>query len=341
MVGKGIPGAFSRDLYRILQVDARATDDVIHAAYRALMRAHAPRKAGDDDAEARRYNEAYDILKNPVERRQYDAHCTQKSTGLIGPYRILHKVAEGGFGVTYKAEHSVNGGFSCIKHCSEISLRAEEILKRETSVIWDLRHYGLPAMRDLLQLGDGSYALAMSWIEGPTLEQLVEKQGPQDPENVAWITERLLNTLVYLHHHGVLHGDIKPQNIIIQEQTHMVVLVDFGLAMAKPSATSKSSGFTALYSPPEQMAGKTLVPGSDFYSLGMTMIHALGGGHRAVERKDVPASLPDPLCDFIRSLIARDVLHRPRSAEQLFEQLKQVRIKSFGRAHSKLKPVTA
>ncbi len=340
MATKPLTTAGTTDHYRLLEVDARASPEVIHAAYRALMKEYAPRTAGADDSIARALNEAFGVLKDASRRKRYDEQEATKRKGLIGPYRLLHQVAQGGFGTTYKAEHTLAGGYSCIKHCSEVSAHAEDILRQETQAIWNLQHSGLPGMRDLLQLPDKSFALAMSWIEGPTLQQLVEKHGRLDPENVAWIAERLLNTLAHLHRHGVLHGDIKPQNIIVQEESHIVVLVDFGLSMAKPSATSGNKGHTDLFSPPEQMVGKTIVPGSDFYSLGMTMIYALGGGYGAVERKDVPANLPDEMCAFIRSLIVRNVLERPRAAADLFEKFKDARLKSFGRAHSNMKQFT-
>lgn len=335
------PSIYEKDLYKMLQVHPRAQQEVIVAAYKSLLKIHAPRALKDDETIASALGEAYGILSNSSERRKYDEYRKNSETRTsLGPYQILKEVAHGGFGTTYKAEHTLLQEYSCIKHCSEISHTSEEILKQETRAIWNLRHYGIPNMRDLLKLDDGSYALAMSWIEGPTLQQLVEKHGRLEPENAAWIAERLLNTLAYIHHHGVLHGDIKPQNIIVQEDTHIVVLVDFGLACVKPTASTGSKGYTELFSPPEQMAGRTLVPGSDFYSLGMTILYALGGGFDAVQHKNVPADLPDPMCDFIKSLIVRNVLDRPMQAEKLFESFKQVRFDSFGRSSSNMKQFT-
>jgi serine/threonine-protein kinase len=147
----------------------------------------------------------------------------------------------------------------------------------------------------------------------------------------------MLNALWLLHDNGIIHGDIKPQNVIANDAKHHVVLVDFGLSLAKPTATTKSKGHTELFSPPEQMEGKTLVPGSDFFSLGMTMLYMLGGSYDAAARKDVPADLPDPMCAFIKKLIVRDVLNRPRNAGRLFEEFQLVRKASFGRTQSGMK----
>jgi len=336
MATQSHPTVYETDLYRLLQVHPKAEPAVITAAHRALLKVHGPRMNGDSEAYAKQIGEAHIILSDPTERRRYDDY---RKTPLktIGPYRLINRVAEGGFGVTYKAEHTLLGSHSCIKHCSEISLEAEQILRQETNAIWNLRHYGLPIMRDLLRLDDGSYALAMSWIEGRTLQQAVEKYGKLDPEDVAWIMERILNTLMYLHDHGVVHGDIKPQNIIVQPDSHIVVLLDFGLSMVKPSPLSGSKGYTDIFSPPEQVEGKTVLPEADFYSLGMTAIYALSGSYDTAARRSVPINVPDPLCDFIKSLIVHDVRNRPKNTRDLFNGFEDIRQKSFGRTRSAMK----
>lgn len=333
------PAVYEKDLYKVLQVHPRAQQEVIDAAYKSLLKLCAPRAEGDSETSAATLGEAHLVLSDPRERRKYDDYRKSSSNkGTIGPYRIIKEVARGGFGTTYKAEHTLLGELSCIKLCSEISPASEDVLRQETKAIWNLSHYGLPVMRDLFRTEDDNYALAMSWIEGPTLEQAVEKKGRPKPEAVAWVTERVLNTLVYLHYHGVLHGDIKPQNIIVQDN-HIVTMVDFGLSEVKPSSSSGSRGYTEAFSPPEQLAYKTLVPGSDFYSLGMTMIYALSGGSEsALKRKEVPANVPDPMCEFIQKLIIRNVMDRPKNTQELFEEFQKVRLKSFGRDRSNMMP---
>jgi len=337
-MGSGtFPAAYDKDLYEMLKVHPKAPQEVIDAAHRALLKLYAPRKIGDTETMASIIGEAHQIISH--ERRKYDDYRRSK-VKTIGPYRKIAKIASGGFGTTYKVKHELLEEFACVKECSEISAVANEILKQETKAIWNLKHYGLPNMKDLIELDDGSYALVSSWVEGPTIEQWVERHGRMDPEHVAWITERILNTLMYLHDHGILHGDIKPQNIII-EGGHIVVLIDYGLSMVKPTADASSKGHTEYYSPPEQMSGGSLVPGSDFYSLGMTMLYALGGGTDVLKLKRVPSDVPDPLCEFVRSLLVRNLLERPRSAHELYNQFPKVRLNSFGRTASNMKPLAA
>jgi serine/threonine protein kinase len=180
----------------------------------------------------------------------------------------------------------------------------------------------------------------MSYIPGLTLQQIVEKSGALDAEHVAWITERVLNALSYIHRHGVVHGDLKPQNIIVQPEKHMAVLVDFGLSAVKPSHDSEAKGYTPYYAPPEEIAGKPILPESDYYSLGMTMIYALAGNTDMVEQKRVPAAVPDELCAFIKRMIARDVNNRPQyNKEDLTDVIVDLRRKVFGRARSNMKPI--
>lgn len=323
------------DPYKILEVDHRASQVVIKAAYQALIKKHHPDHSGSE-AKAKELNAAYEVLSDSDKRKKFDKEANDKSGTIIGSYRVIESIAEGGFGATYKGEHILTKDPVCIKHCSMVSPAHDAILIQEMKSIWDLRHYAMPVMRSLERLDDGSLALIMSYIPGPTLEQIVEKVGKIEPETVAWITERLLNALLYLHHHGVIHGDIKPQNVIIQPKTHSVVLVDFGLAMVRPGSSDKSLGYTPVFASPEQIAGKPMLPASDYYSLGMLMIYALNGGKR-MDRKEVPASVPDPLADFIVKLTKKNVLERPQ--QNLFEDFAKVRIDSFGRARSGLRDI--
>jgi serine/threonine protein kinase len=328
-----------KDLYQVLEVHPKARTSVIDAAYRTLMKEHHP-DVGASGLIAKDLNEAHEVLTDFLKRRDYDRSKDAAKSKIIGQYKVLEQIAEGGFGRTYKAEHTVLKELACIKDCSNVSLADTGMLIEEAKVLWDLRHYALPAMRDLIQLDDGRVLLVMSYIPGPTLEQLIEKSGPLDAEHVAWISERVLNALNYIHRHGVVHGDLKPQNIIVQPDKHMAVLVDFGLSDVKPTSKSEAKGYTPFFAPPEEIKGKPLIPESDYYSLGMTMIYALSGGTQHVERKQVPNDVPDPLCQFIRKMIARDVNNRLQYAtEDLCDVIVEIRKKVFGRHRSGMKPI--
>ena len=322
----------SANFYNVLNIHQNADDEVVRGAYRALAK-----KFGHDESRLRVLNDAYSILSNKNKRSDYDATFKKPTGKLFGDYRIISKIAEGGFGVTYKAEHLTLGTHVCIKHANNVSPLDEAILLDEAKAMWDLRHYGIPAMRDILRLPDSSLALVMSFIEGKTLAQIKEDnyENGIEAEHVAWISERILNILKYLHLHGVVHGDIKPQNVIVQPESHTVVLVDYGLSSLKPSSKTEVKGYTPYFAAPEQIAGKVPLPETDFFGLGMTMIYALGGD---IEFVKVPSTTPDHMVAFIKKMIRREVLSRPNwSNEDLCESIKTVRQKDFGRDTSGMK----
>jgi serine/threonine protein kinase len=334
-----------KDYYSVLQVSPRASREVVKAAYHALIRQYHPDVNPGHSVRARDINEAYEVLSDPDKRQRYDQLGFDVSGKMVGNYRVMELIAEGGFGRTYKGVHSLTGMEVCIKHCLRVSPEDDEIILEEARAMWDLRHFSIPAVRDVIRHTDGSVILVMSYIPGQTLEKYVEKLGSLDAEHVAWIAERLLNALKYLHYHGVIHGDMKPQNVIIQPDSHTVVTVDFGLSLVKPGRNSSPKGYTPYFASPEHIAQTPLVPESDFYGLGMTLIYALCGGKLSrLQAKEIPVSVPHEFSEFIRRLVARDVWSRPRweyepGGEDLTRTIVSVRQKSFGRAHSNMKPL--
>jgi len=323
-----------RNFYRVLQISPDAHEDVINASYKVLIRINHPDRGGSH-RKATLINTARDVLVN--EKEEYNRLLFNRDGKLIGNYQILEKIGEGGFGATYKGKHLLLEELVCIKHGHQVSAEDEEILLNEAKAIWDIRHHGLPAMRDIMKLEDDSLALVMSYIPHPTLSQVVKKVEKLEPEHVAWITERCLNVLGYLHYHGVVHGDIKPGNIMVNPKNHSVVLIDFGLSTIRPKKTSNSLGFTPYFAAPEQI--DNLSPPlyqSDFYSLGMTMIYALNGDDEsALQRKTIPANTPKPFKLFIERLIKYDLKNRPEwEKENLVETIGKIRTDAFGRRRS-------
>jgi serine/threonine protein kinase len=275
--------------YDVLEVNPGARKAVIDAAWKALSKEY-----GDTNPDRRILNEAHDVLSDEAKRQEHDRSLRPaKVKGTrIGGYRILDQIAEGSLGVTYRAVHEESGKLACIKHSIKISPLDTEIMREEARTIWDLRHWAIPAVKDLITLDDGSIAIAMSYIPGPTMQQIVEKEGAIEPWRLCWITDRVLNGLRYLHDNSVIHGDVKPANIIVQDETHQACLVDYGFSLTKPGKGSTNKGFTPKYSSPEQREKRTLLPESDLYSLGMTMIYALGGDPG---KATVPEDTPEPL----------------------------------------------
>ena len=201
------------DLYAVLQVHRAASPEVIKAARNALIKGTHPDQVGTE-TRFREIQEAFEILHDPVKRAKYDQIDVDPSGRTIGAFRISEHIAKGGYGRTYKGEHILSGLPVCIKDCKWPDTDIQKVLFEEASLLWDLRHHALPSVRDIVRTDDGRYYLVMSYIPGKNIFDLVAAEGKLDPERVAWITDRSLNAMMYLHHHGVVHGDIKPQNII-------------------------------------------------------------------------------------------------------------------------------
>jgi len=251
----------------------------------------------------------------------------------VGNYNIVRQIGEGGFGRTYEARHILRLKIkACLKQHINLTPEDVELLGKEADLLAEIHHHSLPTFRDYFQADDGSYILAMSFIEGKTLEQSVKKHKAIHPEDVCWLTQRTLNALYYLHSEGIIHGDVKPNNIIVQPPIHNAVLVDYGLSSLRPKASSAAVGYTAIFAAPEILDGKPPIPESDLYSLGLTMTYALGGDPAT---KQIPDHVPAKLKEFYHHLMRYNPLDRPKWEEQdLVKKISDIRLEVFGRRHS-------
>ena len=109
---------------------------------------------------------------------------------------------------------------ACLKQNIEITDDDAKLLINEAELLAKVHHTSLPAFRDLYRAQDNSMILAMSFIEGKSLDKIIEKHKALHPEEVSWIAQRSLNALFYLHHEGIIHGDVKPPNLLIEHKKH-------------------------------------------------------------------------------------------------------------------------
>jgi serine/threonine protein kinase len=250
----------------------------------------------------------------------------------IGNYRIIKQIGEGGFGRIFQAEHVLLDEKACLKQNKDNSPDAVDLLKMEAKLLWKLNEYhSIPGTKDFLEVGKNNCVLVMDFIDGKTLDELVETNSRLHPEEACWITERLLGALHYCHYNGVVHSDVKPENVFIEPKKHDIKLIDFGLAAYRPTRKTTPNGYTPKYAAPELIQGKPPVPETDIYGAGITMLFALGGD---IAKKSFPSDTQKPLVDYCERLLRYDPSDRPNwEKENLIERLSDIRMDIFGRRH--------
>ncbi|MFA6461901.1 MAG: DnaJ domain-containing protein [Candidatus Woesearchaeota archaeon] len=320
--------------YHVLEVSPGARTGVIEAAYRVLMTKYHPDKGLGNENVAKLLNEAREVLCDEEKRKKYDQKIFPQER-VIGNYQVLEKIAEGGFGVTYKAKHVLLEELACLKQNLHVSPDDSLIMAHEAKLLWNINHYSLPTLRDFFHADDGSYIFAMSYVPGPTLEKIVREHGPIDPEHASWITQRLLNALHYLHFNGVIHCDVKPNNIIIKPEEHNAVLVDYGFASLRPKHKSRAEGYTEAFAAPELVELRPPLPSTDLYSLALTMMYAFGGNPLA---KKFPKNVPQPIREYFETFLnPNPLLRNSWEGHDLVKEFSDVRMKVFGRRESNKK----
>lgn len=250
---------------------------------------------------------------------------------LIGNYKIKSIIGEGGFGRTYLAKHIILDKKVVIKQSLFKSKVAQKIILNEASLLWDINHWALPTVKDVIINDDEDVLMVMSFVEGTELFKHLKNTGVIEIETLCWITQRILSALYYLHFKGIVHRDVKPANIIVNFDKHIATLVDFGLSKLKPDGNPDKSGYTPYFSSPEQIEGKAPIPESDIYSLGMTMICVLGGD---ISTKELPLGIPDILKEYIHKMLRNDPKQRPQNCKKLNEEMEKIRLNLFNRKHT-------
>jgi serine/threonine protein kinase len=229
------------------------------------------------------------------------------STGEIinERYRIARRLGQGGMGAVFRAwDLSLNLPVALKEMIPDPNLdafRLQELrdqFRREAQILATLSHPNLPRVTDFFEW-NGNVYLIMDFIEGESLDGIIQRQGPLPEEMVLNWASQLLDALNVCHTHNVIHRDIKPQNIIICPNGR-AVLVDFGLVKLwdpnQPQTQRIIQGLgTREYSSPEQygIGISHTEPRSDIYSLGATLYHALTGiaPASAIDRYSEPSIL--------------------------------------------------
>lgn len=212
---------------------------------------------------------------------------------LSNRYQVLNVLGDGGFGKTFLVEDTqmpssrrcVLKQLKPVHDNPQTSQMVKDRFQREAAILEQLgeAHAQIPRLHAYFSEG-GQYYLVEEWIEGDTLTQKVHKEGPLSEKTVQNIIAGLLPAIAHVHKQGIVHRDIKPDNIILRASDGKPVLIDFGAVKETMNTIIDSHAHsshsivvgTPGYMPAEQLSGRPVFA-SDIYAVGMTAIYALTG----------------------------------------------------------------
>jgi len=262
-------------------------------------------------------------------------------------YEITEQIGIGGSGVVYRAYDRELGEVIALKTVRPDVLAMDgsalERLKSEIRLARRISHRNVVRTHDLGE-ADGQYFITMEYVTGTSLRGLIDRGAPLPVPAVVAIAKQLCRALEVAHEQGVIHRDIKPQNMMVQPDGTVKVM-DFGVArLAERASQLTSAGMvvgTPAYMAPEQLLDDPVDGRVDIYSAGVVLYECLTG-HRPVEAStpgallgriltatprpvhELNRAVPTSLSDVVMRALAREVDERPATASELYDLLVRV-----------------
>jgi len=279
---------------------------------------------------------------------------TVEAAKRLGQYVLVEKIGEGGMGSVWKAHHAMLKRITAVKllHDDRTSERDIARFEREVQLTSRLNHPNTVSVFDYGRADDGRLYYAMEFVDGLSLEQLVERHGPQPTARVIHLLRQAVDALAEAHDLGLIHRDVKPANVLVCERGGVgdfVKVVDFGLVKAlapdpAPPGTNGVSDANLLAGTPEYVAPEALLRPQevdarvDLYALGVLAFYLLTGrpvfeGTNLVEicshhlhtapraPGEVVDGVPAELDALILRCLAKDPARRPANAVVLRREL--------------------
>ncbi len=260
----------------------------------------------------------------------------------LGSYQILAEIGRGGMAVVYRAYQPSLKREVAIKVLPPQFTFDEQFIQRfvrEAHTAASLRHRHIIFIHDVAEQ-NGLYYIVMDLLKGRTLRELIEQEGTLPPARVARIVEQIASALDYAHQRGIVHRDVKPDNIFV-DQADQVTLTDFGIAKAAWGTQLTRTGMligTPQYMSPEQARGDAIGPATDIYALGILAYQMLSGRvpfqgttphavlHQQIHELPPPlpsvrSGLPPAVDSVLNAALAKEPRARYASAGQFAQAL--------------------
>jgi eukaryotic-like serine/threonine-protein kinase len=259
-------------------------------------------------------------------------------------YRVLEKIGAGGMADVYCAEDTHLGRKVAVKLLHSRFAQDQEFVerfRREASSAAGLQHPNVVGVYDRGEFDD-TYYIAMEYCEGESLKQMVVREAPLDPARAIAITKQILVASRFAHRRNVIHRDLKPHNVILDDEENVKV-TDFGIARAGASDITEVGAImgTAQYLSPEQAQGQPVTEESDLYSVGVVLFELLTGrapfggdspvavalqhvNQPAPSPREFEPSVPPELEAVVLKALAKDPSDRYRDADSFIKALEGV-----------------
>lgn len=261
-------------------------------------------------------------------------------------YELLECVGEGGMSFVYKAKCRKLNRFVAVKILKDEFKNNEEIVRRfkkEATAIANLSNPNVVNVLDVGSQDDINY-IVMEYVEGKTLKDIIKEKGALPYEIAVSIGIKVAKALECAHRSGIIHRDVKPQNILVTEEG-VVKVTDFGIAKSMDSSTiahTNSVMGSAHYFSPEQAKGTYTDYRTDLYSLGIVLYEMVTGvvpfngdspvtvavkhiQEKAVPPKNINASIPNSLNELIIKAMEKDPVNRYQTAKEIITDLEKIK----------------
>lgn len=338
-VEKGFLTTIQRDVVLRMMASAELQGEVVSTPEKIPKKSESPPKKLDSPPK-----------KNPAKPNPLpDKGATEKlapsfKKRMLAGYELLEVIGQGAMGVVYKARQISMDRLVAVKILSSELAQNDDFRQRflkEARATAKLNHSNVVSGIDVGEF-QGEYYFVMEYVDGFSIQKRLERGGAEDEKQATQIVLQIAKALEHAHKHGLVHRDIKPDNILLT-RTAVAKLCDLGLALEtgkKQQDRGKSMG-TPSYISPEQALGEGEVDiRSDIYSLGVTFFHMLSGNPpfqgspAVVMTKHINEEVPDLLelaphlkegtVQIVEKMLEKDPEDRYQTPTELIEDLDRV-----------------